>query len=423
MLWRLLALAAYLVLASPLSGQDLPARIDSLRVRPGILRTEVPRVIGLPLAQAERLVSDARLQSRVVPMTPGEPDPEGTVIRQSPQPDTPANVRDTVTLFVAAPRRVLVPDLVGSTQQRAQELLEQNGLALGRVERRAFTAPLGQVIAQQPAARTPVSPGDRVSVTLSDPQLVIVPDVRRLSSEEARRQLREIGLVVGSERTEPSTQPEGSVLAQDPLPGMQAVRGSAVDLTLAIAPIPADTLTQPPVDGSPPPIPPIRQWVAVPDVTGRTAEEARSMLGRAGLGLGLQAGHDWADSLEQRIAAQRPLAGDTLELGATVFVIPLDSGGFPWVAAWTGILLTLTGVGLVMGIPWYRGRRDRRNRRSNPRIHVRVKPGASLRSVIEAPGEPIEVEVRLRTRTTGIESRLITTSGPAKTEGPEGAEG
>jgi beta-lactam-binding protein with PASTA domain len=415
----LFALAAFLVLTPSLSGQ-VPVRIDSVRVRPGILWKQVPRVIGLPLARAEEQLRGDGLRSRVVEVVPREPEREGIVMGQDPQPDTRVRLGDTVTLFVPAPR-VQVPDLVRSTQSQALEILKRNRLTLGRVDTRASRAPAGEVIAQVPVAHTPASPGDTVSVTISDPQLVTVPRVTGGTVEAADSALREAGLVVGSRREEPSNEPQGLVLAQDPQPETLVEWGSPVALTLAIAPIPGDTVTQPSVVGIPPPIP-IAQWVPVPDVTGRTAEEARSILGRAGLGLGLEPGHEWADSLQQRIADQRPVAGDTLELGATVFVIPLDPGGFPWVVAWTGILLTLAVVGLVTGPPLYRNLKDRRNRRLNPRIHVRVKPGASLQSVIEAPGEPIEGEVRLRMRTPAIEPRLITTSGPAEIPGPERAK-
>jgi hypothetical protein len=172
--------------------------------------------------------------------------------------------------------------------------------------------------------------------------------------------------------------------------------------------------------------------VPVPDVTGLTAQEARTILLAAGLGLALETGTEWADSLEQRIAAQNPLAGTRIARGATVFVTPVAPEGFPWVTVGAGVLLTLIAYGLVK---YFRRNGKRRNGRSKPRIDVRVKEGASFNSAIQAPQEPVEVEVRLRMRSPrteprvrfptgspGIEPRLTTTSRSTESDSLEGGE-
>ncbi|MFL5538905.1 MAG: PASTA domain-containing protein, partial [Longimicrobiaceae bacterium] len=113
----------------------------------------------------------------------------------------------------------------------------------------------------------------------------------------------------------------GRVVAQDPLPGTQVIPGRSVRLTLQRR---APVAQQPPRDSTPtrptPPPPPRVTLVAVPNLSGRTVAEARTMLGGARLLVG---GIDSTAAPSARVGTvvgQRPAAGDSVEAGTFVAI-------------------------------------------------------------------------------------------------------
>lgn len=366
----LLIYGASLLLANPLMAQDPGAggvRADTVRadtVRPveprpvpGAGWIEVPRVTGLPVALAEGRVRMTGLRSEVVEMASDRP--AGRVARQSPQWGALARRGDTVTLFVAVPQSARVPSLIGATRARAVELLAQAGLALGGVVRQASREPVGEVIAQRPKAGAAVPAGSPVAITVSDPQLVTVPAIVGRSRAEAESALREAGLAPGTPREAQSSQTAGSVLAQDPAAGAVVERGTAVQFTIAIAP---PVVTAP--AGAPPrPVAPAVSNAA--PATPAPATPAPAVVPETPTSTG-------PDPTAPQVSAPQTPPSETSSVQAP----PRRPNRLPWLLAGGAVLLALAALGVLQNA------RERRKRRSAPRIEVRTKPGASIRAVI-----------------------------------------
>lgn len=175
-----------------------------------------------------------------------------------------------VALFIfpadIVPQESKVPDVVGMQFDRAVTRLEREGLeAIEGSSRYHPTAPSGTVLAQSPAAGTTQGQGARVQLELSAGQRSVeVPPLVGMTREDAAAALQSAGLALGSVVQRPSDAPRGQVTATTPDAGSRVTAPSRVDVVLSAGPT----------------------SVEVPDLGGRSYDEARSMLEQIGLRVG-----------------------------------------------------------------------------------------------------------------------------------------
>lgn len=131
---------------------------------------------------------------------------------------------------------------------------------------------------------------------------VIVPNLKGLSEADARTNLAAAGLIplLGSAKASENVEPH-QVAEQIPGAGMAVEKGSAVTLALA----------------APPP--------EVPDVLGRTADQARAALTRAGFDVEFGDRVPHGTIAEGAVATQVPKASEKAKPGARV-LLRLSSG-------------------------------------------------------------------------------------------------
>ena len=131
---------------------------------PGV---SVPFVEGLQRERAEGRLDDAGLASEV--RTRQAPDAEaGTVISQSPTAGESVVRNSTVTLTVARPSTVAVPEIVGLNESDAEAELQGAGLTVGsRYDVQSETAAEGIVVQQGIAAGQEVPGGTAVNIGVS----------------------------------------------------------------------------------------------------------------------------------------------------------------------------------------------------------------------------------------------------------------
>ena len=258
----------------------------------------VPAVVGETEADARALLEDAELKGEVEYQNSTEVD-EGTVISSDPAPEAAAPVGSTVVLTVSSgPEDVRVPDLRNMTREQAQAELEKLGLEMSEgAPEDAFKLAEGTVVRTTPPAGSPVQPGSTVEVIVATGN-VEVPNLDGLAYDAAAEQLEERGLV--PERTErqdtenePDTVLEQSRPAGDPVPV-----GTTVTLTVAIEAGP----------------------VTVPNVEGRTLEEATQILGDEGFGTPTAREHH--DSTpEGRVIRTEPGANEEVTRGSSITIV------------------------------------------------------------------------------------------------------
>lgn len=131
-----------------------------------------------------------------------------------------------------------VPELSGLTQEEGASLLADVGLSLRRAEtdRWSETVPTGRVLETRPRAGSLVKRGAAIEVVLSlGTRRIEVPDLAGKAVPAATLVLRAEGLEPGatlSVFTPPGA--PGTVVGQDPAPGVGAPAGSSVDLLVAV---------------------------------------------------------------------------------------------------------------------------------------------------------------------------------------------
>lgn len=163
---------------------------------------------------------------------------------------------------------VTVPDITQVSLEEAQQRLSDYGLRYEVAERRSNSAyPADYVIDQMPAAAEIVKPERKIYLTVntvSNPT-VKVPEVVNLSLRNARIQLENYGLRVGTISYE-SSRFKNSVLRQSVSPDQEVPKGTLVDLAVS------DGLGE--------------KTVKVPNITGLRLSEAQQKLQEAGLRIG-----------------------------------------------------------------------------------------------------------------------------------------
>ena len=157
----------------------------------------------------------------------------------------------TVSLTVSGPRgsditsrtgyisivAVDVPDVVGMQRTAAQTAITNAGLSVGTVTEVFNTAPVGEVLSQDPAAGASVPPGGPVSLTVSKgSELVTVPNVVGMQHTAAESALRDAGLTVGSVTQQFNAAPVGQVLSQNPSAGSSVAQDTSINLTVSKGP-------------------------------------------------------------------------------------------------------------------------------------------------------------------------------------------
>ncbi|MER6101030.1 Stk1 family PASTA domain-containing Ser/Thr kinase [Streptomyces sp. NPDC001832] len=191
-----------------------------------------------------------------------------------------------------------VPSVLGQTEKTAQARLSDAGLELKSVKRAySDTVERGKVISSDPESGARIRGNDAVTLVVSrGPEIVKVPDVQGLSLADARRELKEAGLVPGMVTKEFSEETErGDVIRTNPVAGTERHSDSAVALVVS--------------KGAP---------VDVPDVTGLSVEDATAALEEEGLKAEALPDRINSPEVAGDIAHQSPAAGSQAVEGDTI---------------------------------------------------------------------------------------------------------
>lgn len=225
--------------------------------------TTVPGVLALPQADAQKKLSRAGLDSRVkhaFSLTV----PRGDVISTDPAPGRRVRGNGTVTLVVSKGRQhARVPDVTGRDLATARREIDQAGLAPGPVTRTfSDSVPRGQVISTDPAGASEHPPGTPVAITVSRGAPVDVPDVIGESVTDAQQKLEDAGLkvVLAPGKVFSDEAGKDTVALESPDRGTQVGEGDSVTITVSKG----------------------QQMLDVPDVTGKSKDEAQQILQDAG---------------------------------------------------------------------------------------------------------------------------------------------
>ena len=179
-----------------------------------------------------------------------------------------------------AVQQVAVPGILNQDQAAAEAALKAAGLEVGTVTQAPSDEDqVGKVIQTDPAGGTRVDEGTTVNLTVgTGPDAITVPNVVGLTEDEARANLENAGFNPASVSTRQvsSLAEKGRVTAVTPEQNSQASPDQAIVLSISLG------------------------TIELPDVQGKTEDEARSILTDAGF----SAGQIVSQSVERDDAAE-----------------------------------------------------------------------------------------------------------------------
>ncbi len=197
------------------------------------VRVTVPEVVGRSEADATAAITAVELTVGEVSYQESAALP-GTVLTQSLNPGTQAQIGSAVNLLIAVIETVRVPEIVGNTVEEARRTLVTGRLAVGTEElRETRVEPEGTIMEQSRAAGTAVAVGTSINLVVAAPEIITVPSVIGLGEEEATAVILGAGLVVGVVGESLSVQAGGIVLEQGQEAGSQVVFGTPIALQVA----------------------------------------------------------------------------------------------------------------------------------------------------------------------------------------------
>ncbi|MBF6471363.1 MULTISPECIES: PASTA domain-containing protein [Nocardia] len=231
---------------------------------------EVPNVLGLPLADAQKALEQAEFGVRHFEQQSPE-IAKGTVIASTPAAGEQKARGSEVALAVSsgpAPtptpagptpgagpgdekdeagkdgtgkdgadkgkEQVPVPDVAGLPEAEAVAKIESKGLTATRVGKPDDTVAKGTVLATDPAAQTMVAKGSAVTVTVSSgPKPVAVPGLAGKPKAQALSELAALGLKTKIGGKSSTTMAAGTVLSTVPVAGAEVRPGTEVTVVVS----------------------------------------------------------------------------------------------------------------------------------------------------------------------------------------------
>ena len=229
-----IAVAAALVFGIYLLLNNFSAETEPVvTTPPPPVSLRVPDVTGLAEEEARLQLQETGF--RVAPVSePSETVRAGLVIRTEPRAGLETEEGAVISIVASSgPSLATVPNVVGSTQQRAATQLRGQGFAL-EVETANSEAGVGEVISQSPPAGTDAPPGTVITLTVSiGPVPAVIPSVFGLTEERAIGILEGQGFEVEVRRENSDQVEEGLVAAQNPAADSESPPGSRVEIVVS----------------------------------------------------------------------------------------------------------------------------------------------------------------------------------------------
>lgn len=195
-------------------------------------KSTVPKLTGIRLKAAEFQLQEAKLGVKVVRRTAKKP--KHIVLSQAPQARTKVVQGTVVTLVVSKGLPgAKVPTLTGLAAADAVRQLQRLGLTAKLQRTPAAGAAPGSVVQQSPKPGTRLKRGAAVSLAVANgAAAIVVPSVVGHSQQDAEHDLRQRGLNVNALNVS-SSQPAGTVVAQNPPANSKVQQGSTVRIDVA----------------------------------------------------------------------------------------------------------------------------------------------------------------------------------------------
>lgn len=199
---------------------------------------------------------------------------------------------------------ITVPDVTGKQVEIAKEILSKEHLNVSVNEIESDEVPVGEVITQTPSGGAVVKENRTIYLTVSKGSQgseVLMPDLRDLTLDEAKKKLSEIGLTIGSVHYAESEKYEnGKIISQSPASPRKVAKGSSVDVIICRK---AEKKND------------AKNGQDAPTVSGMTLDTAMKTLENAGYIVGNVTNLDASkDNALAKVVKQSPRSGNVVDL-------------------------------------------------------------------------------------------------------------
>ncbi len=200
----------------------------------------------------------------------------------------------------ASAETTIVPNVVGMSVAEASDALTKAGLTAKATYKESTEYDKDFIVSQDIEGNVEVPAGTVLNLVVSSGKVVgaTVPDVVGLTEAEAKVKLESEGFKMQKQLQESDSVEKGNVISQNPLGATTAAQGSDVTVVISSG---ANVET-----------------MEMPDLTGKTEEEAKVVIEEEGLTVGTVTEED-SDTVEEgKVISQSPAAGGTVDKGTKV---------------------------------------------------------------------------------------------------------
>ncbi|MGO5074812.1 Stk1 family PASTA domain-containing Ser/Thr kinase [Clostridium sporogenes] len=199
-------------------------------------------------------------------------------------------------------KKVEVPNVVGLTKEEAQKVLSEKKLKLVVAQKVKSEKKEGTIIESYPKSGEKVAENSEVRVSISSGNVVVVPNLKGMELDSAKKAIQDIKLKVGNVKYEFNDNvAAGKVISQTPDVDAELKEGEEISLVVSNGPE--------------------IKYSTVPNLIGKSIDAAQNALANAGLSMGSSKAIITEDqSLDGQVASQSIGAGQSIKQGSSVSI-------------------------------------------------------------------------------------------------------
>ncbi|AVQ47244.1 Stk1 family PASTA domain-containing Ser/Thr kinase [Clostridium botulinum] len=199
-------------------------------------------------------------------------------------------------------KKVEVPNVVGLTKEEAQKVLSEKKLKLVVAQKVKNEKKEGTIIESYPKSGEKVAENSEVRVSISSGNVVVVPNLKGMELEAAKKAIQDLKLKVGNVKYEFNDNvAAGKVISQTPDIDAELKEGEEISLVISNGPE--------------------IKYSTVPNLIGKSIDGAQNALANAGLSMGGSKAIITQDqSLDGQVASQSIGAGQSIKQGSSVSI-------------------------------------------------------------------------------------------------------
>lgn len=199
-------------------------------------------------------------------------------------------------------KKVEVPNVVGLTKEEAQKVLSEKKLKLVVAQKVKNEKKEGTIIESYPKSGEKVAENSEVRVSISSGNVVVVPNLKGMELEAAKKAIQDLKLKVGNVKYEFNDNvAAGKVISQTPDIDAELKEGEEISLVISNGPE--------------------VKYSTVPNLIGKSIDRAQNALANAGLSMGGSKAIITQDqSLDGQVASQSIGAGQSIKQGSSVSI-------------------------------------------------------------------------------------------------------